>query len=108
MSYLRKYISIDSIGKCDNSAPWPMHKCTRNTSSGNSCIEPDQLGDALRRYRFYLAFENTCETGYVTEKVYNGLDAGVIPVYLGAPDIADYVPKGSILGALYCSPIFLS
>ena len=28
------------------------------------------------RYRFYLAFENTNEEGYVTEKVYDALDAG--------------------------------
>ena len=35
-----------------------------------TCIKEDRLGDVLRRYRFYLAFENTCEPGYVTEKVY--------------------------------------
>lgn len=67
-------------------------------SSGLSCSEPDKVGDALRRYQFYLAFENTCEQGYVTEKVYNALDAGIVPVYLGAPDLDIYVPKGSVIG----------
>eukprot|EP01047_Picozoa_sp_COSAG01_P038069 COSAG01_NODE_3066_length_6646_cov_3.861769_4_plen_58_part_00 len=45
-------------------------------AGGTDCSRPDRLGEALRRYRFYLAFENTCEEGYVTEKVYNALDAG--------------------------------
>lgn len=40
--------------------------------------------DVLSQYMFYLAFENTIEEGYVTEKVYDGLIAGTVPVYLGA------------------------
>eukprot|EP01034_Spumella_vulgaris_P033191 gene33191-40957_t len=39
---------------------------------------------ALSNYMFYLAFENTNERGYVTEKVFDALIAGVVPVYLGS------------------------
>jgi hypothetical protein len=39
---------------------------------------------AISRYLFYLAFENSHERGYVTEKVFDALLAGVVPVYLGS------------------------
>ena len=46
----------------------------------------------LARYRFTLAFENAVDPGYVTEKFFDPLVAGSVPVYLGAPDIADFAP----------------
>jgi hypothetical protein len=33
-----------------------------------------------------LAFENTNEPGYVSEKVFDGLIAGVVPIYLGSTE----------------------
>lgn len=47
---------------------------------------------ALARYRFTLAFENAIARDYVTEKFYDPLIAGSVPVYLGAPNIADFAP----------------
>ena len=52
---------------------------------------------AIAEFRFNLAFENSQSPGYVTEKVYDGLSAGTIPVYWGAPDVDEYVPEGSII-----------
>jgi len=46
----------------------------------------------IGRYRFTLAFENAVEPDYVTEKVYDALTAGSVPVYLGAPNVAAFVP----------------
>jgi hypothetical protein len=36
---------------------------------------------------------------YVSEKVYGGLAAGAVPIYLGAPNIYDstFVPENSLL-----------
>lgn len=34
---------------------------------------------------------------YVTEKVYNGLQGGTLPVYWGAGNVDEYVPKGSVV-----------
>lgn len=48
--------------------------------------------EALRRFRFALCFENTRFPGYITEKLFDCLYAGTIPLYRGAPDIASYVP----------------
>jgi hypothetical protein len=49
--------------------------------------------ELIQRYDFGLCIENTEQPGYITEKIFNCLAAGVIPVYLGAPDIADFVPS---------------
>jgi len=38
---------------------------------------------AISRYLFNFAFENSKEKGYVTEKAFDALIAGTVPVYLG-------------------------
>ncbi len=43
-------------------------------------------------YKFSICFENCAVPGFVSEKIYDSLAAGCIPVYLGAPDIAEIVP----------------
>ena len=51
----------------------------------------------MQPYKFHAAFENGNVTDYVTEKVYIALAAGTVPIYLGAPNIVDFVPNGSII-----------
>lgn len=48
--------------------------------------------ETLSHYRFCLCFENMQMPGYVTEKLFDCLYAGTIPLYLGAPDISEWVP----------------
>ncbi len=48
--------------------------------------------DVLRQYKFALCYENAVFPGYVTEKIFDALFAGCIPVYLGAPDVTDMLP----------------
>ena len=62
-----------------------INKCYRGT------IE-DKLA-VLSNYRFALCFENAIFSGYVTEKIFDALLAGCVPVYYGAPDIKDFVPS---------------
>lgn len=33
----------------------------------------------------------------MTEKVYNGLQSGTLPIYWGAENVDDYVPRGSVV-----------
>ncbi len=44
------------------------------------------------RYRFVMAFENARDVDYVTEKFFEPLMYGAVPVYLGAPNIEDFAP----------------
>lgn len=42
--------------------------------------------------------ENSVSPDYVTEKMWDGLTAGCVPVYLGAPSARDMIPdRGSII-----------
>lgn len=49
--------------------------------------------DALMTARFTFAYENTIREGYISEKIFDAIYAGSVPVYLGAPDISDFVPS---------------
>mmetsp|Transcript_21930 Transcript_21930/g.41410 ORF Transcript_21930/g.41410 Transcript_21930/m.41410 type:complete len:737 (-) Transcript_21930:284-2494(-) len=51
----------------------------------------------IHHYMFYLAFENQRTDDYITEKFWNALMSGTIPVYFGAPNIKKHLPfKGAI------------
>lgn len=55
------------------------------------------IGDkiaVLKDYKFCICYENTKDVrGYVTEKIFDCFKAGVVPVYLGASNVCDYIPK---------------
>lgn len=52
----------------------------------------DTKMDVFSKYRFCIAFENSIAPDYLTEKFYDPLRAGSIPVYLGAPNVHEYSP----------------
>ncbi len=62
-----------------------VQKCWRGYVNGDKI-------KTFASYRFSLAFENSQYPGYVSEKIFDSFLAGCIPVYLGAPDVTDYVP----------------
>jgi len=45
----------------------------------------------LSRYNFALCFENCIQPGWITEKIFDCLFVGTVPVYWGAPDIDEAV-----------------
>ncbi|KAL2456808.1 Glycoprotein 3-alpha-L-fucosyltransferase A [Forsythia ovata] len=74
-------VKIDSYGGCHRNRDGRVDKV-----------------ETLKRYRFSLAFENSNEEDYVTEKFFQCLVAGSIPVVIGAPNIQDFAPSsGSLL-----------
>jgi hypothetical protein len=46
----------------------------------------------LARYPFTLAFENSVADDYVTEKFFDPLVAGSVPVYMGTAAVRDFAP----------------
>ena len=46
----------------------------------------------LKNYQYTLAFENSVAPDYVTEKFYQPLLTGTIPIYLGAANIEEFAP----------------
>ena len=58
---------------------------------------PDKY-EVYHRYRFAVCLENTKNvSGYITEKIYDCLVSGTVPVYAGADNIAAVVPKECFL-----------
>jgi alpha-1,3-fucosyltransferase 10 len=68
-------IQVDSYGRCFRNisikAKTPMSPKKR----------PPQKYRILTQYKFVLAFENTQEWDYVSEKVYHARVTGTLPVY---------------------------
>ena len=55
--------------------------------------------------RFYLSFENSFCSGYVTEKFYKALSISVVPIVMGGADYAARAPPRSYINVLdYESP----
>jgi hypothetical protein len=48
----------------------------------------------LKKYRFAICYENVRDVpGYITEKIFDCFFAGCIPVYRGADNVTDHIPK---------------
>lgn len=95
---LRSHFRVDGLGKCSKTANIPEGIKLTSGATAQETLRLKQA--AISRYMFYLAFENTKEPGYVTEKVFDALTAGVVPVYAGATEDCKRLlplPSGSIL-----------
>jgi hypothetical protein len=51
----------------------------------------------LAKYRFALVYEDTRYSGYLTDRIFDCFFARCIPIYSGAPDIAQYVPPSAFI-----------
>jgi acetyltransferase-like isoleucine patch superfamily enzyme len=59
--------------------------------------------ETLRQYRWSLCYENTnhpvFSAGYVSEKILDCLETRTIPIYLGASNIDQYIPRKCFIDA---------
>ena len=77
---LMRHMNVDSYGRC-----------LRNRTLPGDAGRSTKLA-TIARYKFTLAFENSIAPDYVTEKFFDPLVAGSVPVYLGAPEVAAFAP----------------
>ena len=68
--------------------PSPLLRAARRVYRG---VAQSKL-ETLSRYTFSLCFENVILNGWVTEKIFDCMATGTIPIYWGAPDVEKYVP----------------
>lgn len=51
-----------------------------------------------KNYKFSIAYENIGTLpGLITEKIFDCFSAGTIPIYIGAPNIKDYIPSSCFI-----------
>lgn len=55
-------------------------------------IPPGDKIKVMQEFKYALCFENVVMPSYVTEKIIDCFLAGTIPIYLGAPDIEEFIP----------------
>jgi len=54
--------------------------------------------DVFPRYRFALCYENVCDQpGLITEKIFDCMRADCVPVYLGAPNVTEYIDPAAFI-----------
>lgn len=74
----------------------PGHRLYRGKIPGCVHFGSEKIS-TLQKYRFAICFENSQINGYITEKIFGCFTAGCIPIYLGAPNIEDYIPKNCFI-----------
>ena len=72
--------------------------CSVRFSNKLDCLNDEECNAKIRRFKFYLAFENALCDDYVTEKYwYRAIKNGVVPIVLGGGPYDD--PKVAIPGS---------
>lgn len=78
---LMKAIRVDSFGRVLNNKALPAGDLGRDTKLST-----------IGRYKFCISLENSVCDDYVTEKFFDPLLAGTVPVYLGARNVDSFAP----------------
>jgi hypothetical protein len=73
--------------------PDPVYAAVAAASKGTVASKAETLG----RYTFAICFENMILPGWITEKIFDCLAAGCVPVYWGAPEVTDRIPVESFV-----------
>ena len=78
---------------------WPTNGDKDGFATARGTYEGSKL-DLLQKYRFTIAYENCLnDCGYITEKMFDALLAGCVPVYLGNKSVRKYVPEDAFVDA---------
>ena len=80
---MKKYIHVDIYGACGT---------LKHSKNG--------FDEILKKYKFYLSFENSFCSEYVTEKLYKIVEKPeiyVVPIVMGLTDYSSHIPQGSFI-----------
>lgn len=54
--------------------------------------------NTVSKYKFSISFENSIgPTGYISEKIWDSFFSGTIPIYIGAPNVLNHIPKNCFI-----------
>ena len=99
---LGKYMSVDIFGACGT------RNCPRNTAVSPP-VDPQCEATFKHNYKFYLSFENSYCTDYITEKFFRAYWMELIPIVFGRTDYKKYYPPHSFIDIRdYRSPKILA
>lgn len=81
LTEMMSYLKVDSYGKVLNNI---------SIKNDTGVRSKEQI---ISQYKFSIAFENSIAIDYVTEKFFQPLVMGSVPVYLGAPNVNEFAPS---------------
>ena len=90
MTHLLSPVSANKTAHFSDEFPGALE--TNFGADGNH--NPGKLS-VLSAYRYTFTAENSFGMDYVTEKVYDALASGAVPIYLGAPNFIDFIPAAA-------------
>lgn len=87
---LLEHKEVDCLGPVLNNITKETGRVGKKNNDGNFINWRDEKLEIIKNYKFTIAFENEQAKNYVTEKIFQPLLIGSIPIYWGAPNIAEY------------------
>ncbi|MHA4894105.1 glycosyltransferase family 10 domain-containing protein [Pedobacter sp. PWIIR3] len=91
-----KILNNDLVGIVFNKINRKFKFIQNNYSSYRGKLR--RKAEVLAQYNFSLCFENANNfEGYITEKIFDSLMAGTIPIYKGASNISEYIPSNCFI-----------
>jgi hypothetical protein len=97
LQQLMAHIRVDSYGLCLNTANESATLLRLSPHAAALAGGPGGKAALMSHYHFVLAAENTILNDYVSEKFFEPLRVGAVPIYDGAPNIAEFAPVGSYI-----------
>ncbi|CAG9810443.1 unnamed protein product [Chironomus riparius] len=89
---IQEFMEVDVYGDCGN-LTCPMGRTIYDKGNRQHCT--DMLNST---YKFYLSFENSICTDYMTEKVFLNMDNFIVPIlYNGITDMQHFLPPHSYI-----------
>jgi hypothetical protein len=86
LEQLMEHMEIHSYGRCHHNKDEP---------ESSTVSKYQRKLDIGGEYFFWFTAENSNAESYVTEKIYDALNAGAVPVYFGASNVQRFIPHPS-------------
>jgi alpha(1,3/1,4) fucosyltransferase len=84
-----------------------MHRAINKYNFLNQFLKPKRLSykgavdsklETYSKYKFAICYENAKDlTGYISEKIFDCLFSGCVPIYWGADNINDFIPSSCFI-----------
>lgn len=97
---LNKYKKVTAPGECcQNSPPIGPYADAHQSRFGNKVNNHEAKLEYIKKFKFSIAFENTCFDGYTSEKITQAMRANNIPIFWGNPYISEDFNTSSFINA---------
>jgi hypothetical protein len=93
-----KYKFVHSPGICEHNFDDPTLKL--QTDGPENADHYENRLEYIKKFKFVIAMENSQSIGYQTEKLPDALLAGVVPIYWGNPNVAEFFNPRSFINVM--------